>query len=329
MHQTLASQYDCDCEDCNRINLENGAKKLDFNAVLKAAEKAFKTLFSLGKYKPEHLNKIPEYKSLINATAQSIGTAIAQEVPPELKGYLEKDVFIFSGLKTHTQLTEARSLLKDEKGNPRSYASFEQEILKTNPKYNQLYLEAEYLFAVQSSQSAANWANLQDDTSRYWLEYRTAGDDRVRESHERLRGITLPKDDAFWSEYYPPNGWRCFLPETLILTENGWVQIRDIKQRDWLVGGSGDLKFVEATHINTFNGNLITLFAKGKKISCTPNHRFFTSKGWVQSELIEIGDIIIQVGKIGFFNKFINAIYNTKTLFLYALMSVKRKRKPI
>jgi len=24
-----------------------------------------------------------------------------------------------------------------------------------------------------------------------------------------LAGICLPKDDAFWTEYYPPNGWRC------------------------------------------------------------------------------------------------------------------------
>lgn len=126
-----------------------------------------------------------------------------------MRAYLEKDVFIFSGLKTHTQLTEARSKLKDEQGNIRPYYQFEQEILKLNNTYNRNYLEAEYQFAVQSAQSAANWANLQTDTSRYWLEYRTAGDERVRQSHAALAGICLPKDDAFWTEYYPPNGWRC------------------------------------------------------------------------------------------------------------------------
>ncbi len=70
-------------------------------------------------------------------------------------------------------------------------------------------MEAEYQFAVHSAQSAANWANLQEDTSRYWLEYRTAGDERVRVQHQALNGICLPKDDDFWTEYYPPNGWRC------------------------------------------------------------------------------------------------------------------------
>lgn len=126
-----------------------------------------------------------------------------------MKAYLEKDAFIFSGLKTHTQLTEARSLLKDEKGNIRPYYQFEQEIVKLNEKYNKNYLEAEYQFAVSSSQSAASWANLQEDTDRYWLEYRTAGDERVRQSHAALNGICLPKTDPFWQEYYPPNGWRC------------------------------------------------------------------------------------------------------------------------
>ena len=62
---------------------------------------------------------------------------------------------------------------------------------------------------MHSAQSAANWANLQEDTSRYWLEYRTAGDEKVRAQHQALNGICLTKDDDFWTEYYPPNGWRC------------------------------------------------------------------------------------------------------------------------
>ncbi len=39
--------------------------------------------------------------------------------------------------------------------------------------------------------------------------YTTAGDDRVRESHEELDGITLPKNHSFWDTYYPPLGWNC------------------------------------------------------------------------------------------------------------------------
>ena len=211
MHQSLSLQYaPCDCEACQEAKLSSAQeppkKPLD---LTKVAKKAFDQLHKRGSYRPEDLMKYKAYRDLITATAEVFNTAIPHEVPDEMRTYLERDVFIFSGLKTHTQLTEARSKLKDDQGNIRSYYQFEQEILKLNNTYNRNYLEAEYQFAVQSTQSAANWANLQEDTSRYWLEYRTAGDERVRQSHAALAGICLPKDDAFWTEYYPPNGWRC------------------------------------------------------------------------------------------------------------------------
>nr|DAN68686.1 MAG TPA: minor capsid component [Caudoviricetes sp.] len=211
MHQSLSLQYaPCDCEACQEARLsstqEPPKKPLD---LTKVAKKAFDQLYKKGAYKPEDLTKYKAYRELITATSEVFNTAIPHEIPEEMRAYLERDVFVFSGLKTHTQLTEARSKLKDEQGNIRPYHLFEKEILGLNNTYNRNYLEAEYQFAVQSAQSAANWANLQEDTSRYWLEYRTTGDERVRQSHASLAGICLPKDDAFWTEYYPPNGWRC------------------------------------------------------------------------------------------------------------------------
>ncbi len=180
-----------------------------FKDVLNIAKKAFKRLHKEGKYNPKDLGKISEYKDLINATTEVLQSAIDHEVPQELKDYLDKDAFVFSGLKVHAQLTEARSYLKNEKGEVRPYYEFEQHILKLNSTYNTNYLEAEYLFATQSAQSATNWSGYSDDTERYYLEYRTAGDDRVRDSHAALNGIVLPKDDPFWHYFYPPNGWRC------------------------------------------------------------------------------------------------------------------------
>ena len=172
-------------------------------------QKAFDVLYFRKSYKPDDLMNVPEFRAVVEHTTEIFSSAVPHEVPQEMRDYLEKDVFIFSGLKTHTQLTEARSYLKDENGNIVPYDRFEQKILKLNEQYNRHYLEAEYQFAVHSAQSAANWANLQENTSRYWLEYRTAGDERVRANHAVLNGICLPKDDNFWTEYYPPNGWRC------------------------------------------------------------------------------------------------------------------------
>lgn len=179
------------------------------NELLNITQKAFDVLYSRKSYKPDDLMNVPEFRAVVEHTAEVFSSAVPHEVPQEMRDYLEKDVFVFSGLKTHTQLTEARSYLKDENGNIVPYDRFEQKILKLNEQYNRHYLEAEYQFAVHSAQSAANWANLQENTSRYWLEYRTAGDERVRANHAVLNGICLPKDDDFWTEYYPPNGWRC------------------------------------------------------------------------------------------------------------------------
>lgn len=153
---------------------------------------------------------------MIKETAKVFELGISHDVPEEMKEYLKKDAFIFSGLKTNAQLQEARSLLKDENGHIRPYYLFEKDVLKLNEKYNLNYLDAEYQFAQASSQSAANWANL-SDSERYNLQYRTAGDERVRESHNGLNGTTLPKNSAFWISYYPPNGWRCRCIAVLVL----------------------------------------------------------------------------------------------------------------
>jgi len=61
---------------------------------------------------------------------------------------------------------------------------------------------------VNASQQAANWANTDPD-GRYNLQYRTALDEKVREQHQALEGITLPKENEFWDKFYPPNGWNC------------------------------------------------------------------------------------------------------------------------
>lgn len=214
----MENQYKpCDCDYCKTLNLaaEPNNEGL-FKKVLNAAEKAFKKLYELGTYNPRLLKKIPEFKKLIRETANVFELGISIEVPEEMKSYLKKDSFIFSGLKTNAQLAEAYSFLKNGKGEIIPYYEFEQKVLKLNENYNRHYLEAEYQFVQASSQSAANWANLSDD-ERYNLQYRTAGDDRVRDAHAQLNRTTLPKNSAFWVSYYPPNGWRCRCIAVLVL----------------------------------------------------------------------------------------------------------------
>lgn len=56
---------------------------------------------------------------------------------------------------------------------------------------------------------AAKWKAFEADGDRYNLQYRTAGDERVRASHQRLNNITLPITSRFWDDYLPPNGYGC------------------------------------------------------------------------------------------------------------------------
>jgi hypothetical protein len=178
-----------------------------FKNILKTVEKAFKKLHANGSYTPEDLAKTAAYKNLIKETSQIFESAITDnDVPEQMSKSLKEDVFIFSGLKTHAQLLEASKLLLTDEGKIKSFSAFSKDVQSIKENYNQNYLEAEYQFAVSSAQSAGNWASISSD---YDLQYRTAGDDRVRDSHDKLRDITLAADDAFWISYYPPNGWRC------------------------------------------------------------------------------------------------------------------------
>lgn len=160
----------------------------------------------MGSYSPEDLNQ-KEYKKLIDETYKVFERAIADnDIPDRMRQALESDAFLFGGLKAHAQLSEAFSMIKD--GKIKSWSEIEHEFDKLNDTYNRNWLQAEYNFAVNAAQQAANWANTDSD-GRYNLQYRTALDEKVREQHQALEGITLPKENEFWDKFYPPNGWNC------------------------------------------------------------------------------------------------------------------------
>lgn len=45
--------------------------------------------------------------------------------------------------------------------------------------------------------------------ARPFWQYKTAGDGRVRPSHEAMANAIYPADDEIWNVWYPPNGFRC------------------------------------------------------------------------------------------------------------------------
>ena len=207
MHQRLNFLYECDCDSCKKNESINLALKGDSKKYLKAVEKAFKRLHSNGNYKPEDLNKTPEFKELVKQTSGIFESAITDnDISEEMLKSLKENVFVFSGLKTHAELLEASKLLLTDDNKIKSFSQFSKDVEKIKSGYNENYLDSEYQFALTSSEMAGKWSKVSKD---YDLQYRTANDSKVRDSHKLLHNITLPADDSFWIYYYPPNGWKC------------------------------------------------------------------------------------------------------------------------
>lgn len=112
-------------------------------------------------------------------------------------------------MKTFHELNEAFPSLLDENGNRKSFERFLNDVQKIDRTYNVNYLRAEYNFVNTSARMAAKWERFMEDGDRYYLQYRTQRDDKVRPEHAALDRVTLPITDSFWEEFYPPNGWNC------------------------------------------------------------------------------------------------------------------------
>jgi len=210
LHGRLSHLYNCTCGHCNHQQQDlQLALNPKFKRLLKTVEKAFKKLHKKGSYNPDDLKEVPEYQDIIIQTNGFLSRALSDnEISDSMRKSMEEDIFLFSGLKTHAQLFEASRQLLTEDKKIKSFSQFSKDVSSIKKNYNENYLEAEYDFAVGSGLMAERWENFTDG-DRYYLQYRTANDDKVRDSHQALHNITLPKNDPFWDLFFPPNGWRC------------------------------------------------------------------------------------------------------------------------
>lgn len=177
-----------------------------------AFDDAAKAIYDRGGFTEDDMTT-PEARRLITETANSINRGVSShlphEVPPELAYALENNGFIFSGFKTFHALREVGLSMVTDDGSIKPFEQFRDDVKQIYQKYNVNWLYAEYKHAVGTSQMAVRWNDIAKDGDRYDLQYRTAGDDKVRADHAALNGTTLPPSDPFWDRYYPPNGWGC------------------------------------------------------------------------------------------------------------------------
>lgn len=135
---------------------------------------------------------------------------IAYNTPDfEMLANLERNVYQFSSAKNYQMLKALTLKLKDGK-TVRTFLQFRKEAAGVLDEWVGNWLRAEYDTAVASAQMASKWVQFSADKDVVPnLEYSTAGDERVRQSHRALDGVIKPVDDSFWQTYYPPNGWNC------------------------------------------------------------------------------------------------------------------------
>lgn len=152
----------------------------------------------------------PKMREFIEAHAAALDSSFEKVAMSDtMRKRLQRSDYIFSGMKTFHELNEAFPSLLDENGNRKPFEQFLNDVQSIDSTYNRNYLRAEYNFVQASAQMAAKWEGFMQDGDRYNLQYRTAGDDKVRPEHAALDRVTLPITDPFWEEYYPPNGWNC------------------------------------------------------------------------------------------------------------------------
>ena len=151
-----------------------------------------------------------DVQEFISTHATMLDNSFKQvKMSDKMRERLTRSNYIFSGIKTFHELNEAFPSMLDENGNKKPFERFLNDVRKINDTYYANYLHAEYNFVQASATMAAKWEQFSEDGDRYYLQYRTAKDDKVRPEHAALDGVTLPMSDSFWETYYPPNGWNC------------------------------------------------------------------------------------------------------------------------
>lgn len=257
----------------------------------KAWNNAMMQLFGAANRQPSLPDLMKTGKPITEAIAGSLGKAMTEgmgklsvQVDPQFRQRLVNDVYVFSGCKTYNELKEATRLLHDSKGALKPFGDFYNDVKAIHDKYNRAWLQAEYQHAVGSSRMAAKWQQMDDDD--FYLQYRTALDEQVRDDHAVLHGITLPPSDEFWNEYYPPNGWGCRCDATQVNKDDhkpsNSRQAQELGERS-------------TTHIDKKGRNRSAMFRfnPGKEGALFPEHHPYYSsaprrqiEGWLKQNVI-------------------------------------------
>ena len=155
-----------------------------------------------------------------------------------------------------------------------TFADFQKLVDESGIELSEAHLDNVFRTNIQNAYARGKWSHQQQNKDkRPYLEYMAINDSRVRPSHLDLDGVIRHIDDPFWQKYYPPNGYRCFLPGTQI---------------------QGDL---HGAIVRTYQGIAVELTTNSnRRLSVTGNHPILTERGWVRADCLNVGDNVISYG---------------------------------
>jgi len=123
---------------------------------------------------------------------------------------LRTNIYMFSAAKTYQEVRTMTDLLYNEDDKVKPFDEFFDDARAIYNNYNVNYAQTEYNTAVASGQMGIRWNQIEADKEILPLLKMTVVEDaQTTEICEPLDGITLPVNDPFWDEFYPPNHWNC------------------------------------------------------------------------------------------------------------------------
>lgn len=204
-----------------------GALKLkDIDRILKAIYEGDISFRKL----PKLLSQFT-FDEIISFVQKGFGELSSDFKTAKMTAY-ESNIVAFSGAKTFQQVKDINNFVFLPDGSKRPFKEFREFALKLTDQYNVRWLKTEQDTAFGVAQSADQWREFEEDKDIFpLLQYQTALDERVRDSHKAWDNIIRPVDDPFWDAHMPINGFNCRC--TVIQLESGRItKLRGVPKND-------------------------------------------------------------------------------------------------
>lgn len=182
-----------------------------------------------------------------------------------------------AGLAQTEQIKHMMGLVNEQLVDGGTFADFQKAVKAGDININLPKHRLDNIFRtnIQGAYGRGRWYQQQENkVERPYLMRDGINDIRQRDSHRKMDGVVRHIDDPFWNEFYPPDGYRCFLPDTAI---------------------SGD---IQGVIMRSYKGIAVELTThSGQTFRATASHPVLTERGWVRLDSVNIGDNILRYSR--------------------------------